>query len=179
MKKLTKWMVVFLMSMFLVQSIFAQGPARRKQIRKWKIKKRVEAMRYRPAPELGFRYGYATNVEKSYAGAQLWLPMARRFYFVSAFDYLYGWQGTQYKGNLNLILIPAPRSQFYFGGGLVLHYKKISGNTGEMNFGGNVLLGIKLFPRSPIHPFIQPQWTFINHSQNHFSVLVGLNLRIR
>lgn len=179
MRKSLKLLVVFVLALFMVQSVMAQSPARKRKIRKWKMKKRVEAMMHRPAPELGFRYGYATTVEKSYAGIQLWLPMARKFYFVPAFDYLYGWQGSQYKGNLNMILKPGFRSPFYFGGGLVIHYKKLSGNTGEMNFGGNVLVGIKLLKRSPIQPFIQPQWTFINNDRNHFSVLLGINFRIR
>lgn len=174
MKKLQLFLIVTMILVLGVSNGFAQ---RKRFPRRWKVKKHVVFVK--PAPQLGLRYGYATSTEKSYAGVQLWLPMTRFIYFAPSFDYLYGWEGTQYKGNLDLILKGGVKNPLYLGGGLAMHYKKLSGNTGEFNIGGNVFVGLELLQRSAIKPFVQGQWTFINNNKNQFSVLVGLNFRIR
>lgn len=167
-------LIILIMLLAISSNVFGQN---RKKIRKFRSKQ--IAKRVVPVPEIGFRYGYVTTFKNSYAGVHIWMPLNRKFYLTPSLDYLFDWAGTQYKGNVELILVPSWRSPFYLGGGLALHYKKISGNTGETNPGSNLFVGLKFMPRSSIKPYVQAQWTSINGEKSHFHVLAGLNFRIR
>jgi hypothetical protein len=130
--------------------------------------------------ELGLRPGYDFDIDAWSFGAQLRLALGPggRIQIIPSGD-LYFFDGnTDWQINVDAAL--RDRGAMYFGGGLAITNRDFTGTGDEdTKYGGNLLAGLKIrMRRSPVRPYIEGRWTFIEE-ENPFRLVVGLNFLLK
>lgn len=121
----------------------------------------------RTAPELGPRVGYDFEADHWSAGGQLRVP-GRIVELLLSGDYYFRDAG---QVNLDLALRLRPLSSLYVGGGIGGYWS--SGSS----VGPNVIVGLHppARPASPIRPYAEGRWTFLDYG-SPFRLVFGVNL---
>lgn len=136
-------------------------------------------VRMQPAASIGLRVGNDFKNDQYLVGAHFWLPVGVFWNFIPSADYYFtdnDFKRWQFNGDV--VFKPRPRGSFYFGGGVAVEYLTSNDRT---DVGGNVLVGFEFSGRrrTPITPYIQARWTFLDDHHEHFSLQGGINFILR
>ncbi len=165
------YLSAFLIMLFVVNTVFAQ-PRRRKIHRP---RRQIE----QPSA-IGLRVGNDFENEQLMAGGHLWLPLGVLWKFVPSAEYYFTENDTtRWQFNGDFLFKPNPRGFFYLGAGVAVQYLDSEYVSEEFDFGGNLIAGMEFGRiRSPITPYIQARWTFIDDDQ-FFTLLGGINFVLK
>jgi len=130
--------------------------------------------------ELGLRPGYDFDIDAWSFGAQLRLALGPggRIQIIPSGDLFFVDGNTDWQINIDAAL--RDRGAMYFGGGLAIANRDFAGTGDEdTKYGGNLFAGLKIrMRRSPVRPYIEGRWTFIEE-ENPFRLVVGLNFVLK
>jgi hypothetical protein len=121
-------------------------------------------------PEIGVRAGYDFRVDHFSLGGQLRVPARTLELLLSGDTYIE--PGTNpYQLNADLVLRFGPLRPLYAGGG-VGYFHNAAGDVGP-----NIVVGIepRRRARSPIRPYAEGRWTFLD-AATPFRFVFGVNL---
>jgi len=136
----------------------------------------------------GIRGGYAFDQDVGSAGVQLRIPLASFVSIAPSFDVFFddldaaSVEGTDWQGNLDLLLRPRGLGGIYAGAGLALadvqrvDLDDVSSGT---EAGWNLLVGIRgtSFAEVRLTPFAEARWTGIAGEED-FRLVLGMNIPI-
>lgn len=168
-KSLIRILSIATIIVLLAGSLFAQHRPRRMR-RPGTIK---------PASSIGLRIGNDFKNDQYLVGAHFWLPVGMFWNFIPSADYYFtdsDFRRWQFNGDV--VFKPRPGGSLYFGGGVAVEYLTVVDKT---DVGGNVLVGLEFSGRrrTPITPYIQARWTFLDENREYFSLLGGINFILR
>ncbi|MCU0646162.1 MAG: hypothetical protein MUC94_18130 [bacterium] len=168
-KSITRILSIVTVIILLAGSLYAQHRPRRM---------RQPAM-MKPAASVGLRIGNDFKHDQYLVGAHFWLPVGLFWNFIPSADYYFtdnDFKRWQFNGDV--VFKPRPRGSLYFGGGVAVEYLTLDDRT---DVGGNVLVGLEFRGRrkTPITPYIQARWTFLDENREYFSLLGGINFILR
>lgn len=171
MRQKQKFLVMILISLFLVNAVNAQMRRR---------PRRPVYRRANPVSFVGLRFGNDFKHDQLLIGGQFWLPVGKFWRLAPGFDYYLEENLTRWQFNGDIIFKPRPMGPVYFGGGVAVDYAKFKEQDFETTVGGNALLGLEFSGRRKrsIVPYLQARWT-IYEDQTFFSLIGGLNLALR
>ena len=171
-KKLFISSVFIVLAVISINSLFAQ-PRRRRYIKR---KPKIEQ-----SSSIGVRLGKDFENDQFLLGGQFSLPLGIFWSFVPSAEYYFtNNDSSQWQFNGDFHFKPKPNGIFYFGGGVAMQYINSEDINEQMDFGGNVLVGLDFGRiRGPIlYPYVEARWTFIE-KEHYFYLLGGINLILR
>lgn len=120
-------------------------------------------------PAVGFRVGYDFQVDHSFVGGQLNLPVGTGWALVPSADLYPGLSGSVYRLNADLKFHPATRyGVFCLGGGFT--YQHVT--TGA-DGGANIFAGFESRRARPFRPFLDARLVFADGTA--FNIEGGIN----
>lgn len=136
-----------------------------------------------PATSIGVRVGNDFKNDQLLLGGHLWMPVGIFWKFAPSFEYYFVEENaalSRWQFNADFIFKPRPNGPLYLGGGLAANYLSPEEMDSEINYGGNVVVGLDFGRmRMPsIYPFVQARWT-IMEDDTYFSALGGINLILK
>lgn len=133
----------------------------------------------KPASSIGLRIGNDFKNDQYFVGAHFWLPVGVFWRFMPSADYYFTDNDfKRWQLNGDVVFKPRPMGSLYFGGGVAVEYLTLDDKT---DVGGNILVGLEFSGRrkTPITPYIQARWTFLDEHREYFSLLGGINFILR
>jgi hypothetical protein len=124
--------------------------------------------------KFGVRGGYYTEAEEPFAGAELLVPVAHRFYFNPNVEYVFVSNGSYltYNADFHYDFAVSRSTYFWLGGGLgVVQVNPEGPDNGSTDVAANFLAGIGFRTGSAI-PYFQAK--IIAKSDTEFAVAFGI-----
>ncbi len=171
-QKLVLAVLLLFFALLSLESLMAQPRSRRFPRQRPQIEQHAS---------LGLRLGNDFESEQYFAGAHFWLPLGIFWKFVPAAEYYFTEDElTRWQFNGDFLFKPQPNGLLHFGGGVAVQYLDSKSVTEQIDFGGNLIVGLDFGRRRgpAMFPFIQARWTFIEE-ESYFSVLGGINLILK
>ena len=171
-KKIVIGISTVLAVLFLMNSLMAQSRNHRFRKPRPKIKQ---------SAAIGVRFGNDFKNEQLFAGAHFSLPMGIFWKFVPSADYYFTKNdSTKWQFNGDFLFKPNPKGIFYLGSGVAVQYLNTNEKTEQMDFGGNLILGLDFGKTrgTAMYPYLQARWTFIDEEE-YFSFLGGINFILK
>jgi hypothetical protein len=120
-------------------------------------------------PAVGPRIGYDFQPDHVFLGAQLDIPVGRRWALVPSAEFYPGLSGTPFRLNADLKFHPPTvYGLFYVGGGFAYLHA-----NGASDTGADVFAGWEGRRARPFKPFLEAKFVFADNTS--FNVLAGLN----